>query len=821
MFGRRRGIMGRVNLPATGAQGAKGSENRRGRRGRGVEGALGGHGGMNASELFATLESRCLFSFSWTSEEVYLTELVNRARANPAAEAVRYGIDLAAGLTSGELARLAPQEPLAMNASLTEAARSHSLDMAQRDFFDHENPDGHDPTWRAQNAGYMGVAGENIAAGYDDVELVHIAWLESLGHRRNVLSLYDTFDESFHYDEFGPGAAHTAIGPFFDYFTEVFGVPTTPLTSILGVVYNDADSNNFYTIGEGMTNVRIDVALASAPDVVVGTYTTDPAGNYQIAVGAGEYTVTFTNLLNGTQRVASATVGAYNVKVDAQASQFNADADDYADAGDWAHAQLLVNGPAGEASIGGQIAITSDSDLFRYDSTTTALVNLVVVRTSETLNARFSLFGSVGNPISVSIDSGDGNDAFLAVNLVQGQSYYILVSSESGATFGAYNLNVQPQSNLTFNSALGQRLGVASGPSGLIRVTTINPGGDAVLFAGNGDGSWTGVQVQAASGSPAPTSNLATWIDPKDGRTYAAARSAQGLLLYTNISGSLWTYRNLTAELTGTPIPATVSSVVAMVGTDDVVRVAAFLDGGDMVLYQQTGEGESGGYQWSFENIAQDHLAAQSRTMPHFVGDVFGYVTSWNGLNVAGLDDSGNIQVVWWAPGLELWQTDNLSLSTGAPPLVGGLSPYLTPWNGINLSGINADGEVVVTWWVPGFEGNWRQNNLTQEFDGPALTASSVTTYVSSWGGLNVAGLDSNGDLIVYWWAPERTDIGWAITNLSLELPGGVRPVGKLSGHATATGVLNVFGADVDGHVVRFSWQVGGDWMFQDLTASV
>ncbi|HYE02508.1 MAG TPA: hypothetical protein VD963_04660, partial [Phycisphaerales bacterium] len=92
------------------------------------------------------LEPRTLMTFSWSADEVYLAELVNRARANPAAEAARLGLDLTLDLTPAELARLVPQEPLALNQYLTLAARAHSLDMAQRDFFDHINPDGLDPT---------------------------------------------------------------------------------------------------------------------------------------------------------------------------------------------------------------------------------------------------------------------------------------------------------------------------------------------------------------------------------------------------------------------------------------------------------------------------------------------------------------------------------------------------------------------------------------------------------------------------------------------------------------------------------------------------
>ncbi len=132
--------------------------------------------------MLDALEARTLMSgFSWTASEVYLAELVNRARANPLAEGALLGIDLAEDLEPEELLRLIPSEPLALNSLLTLAARAQSLDMAERDFFDHVNPDGLDPTDRANAQGYTGTAGENIAAGYAGIDEVHAAWLESVG----------------------------------------------------------------------------------------------------------------------------------------------------------------------------------------------------------------------------------------------------------------------------------------------------------------------------------------------------------------------------------------------------------------------------------------------------------------------------------------------------------------------------------------------------------------------------------------------------------------------------------------------------------------
>ena len=74
------------------------------------------------------------------------------------------------------------------DARLDKAAVLHSLDMGVRNFFDHVNPDGLDPTARAAAQGYPVGAGENIAYGYANARSVVLGWMGSAGHCRNILS---------------------------------------------------------------------------------------------------------------------------------------------------------------------------------------------------------------------------------------------------------------------------------------------------------------------------------------------------------------------------------------------------------------------------------------------------------------------------------------------------------------------------------------------------------------------------------------------------------------------------------------------------------
>ena len=71
---------------------------------------------------------------------------------------------------------------------LRTAARSHSTDMAKRDYFSHETPEGVTPWQRAADAGYANPSAENIAHGYPTAKAVVEAWLASSGHRANILN---------------------------------------------------------------------------------------------------------------------------------------------------------------------------------------------------------------------------------------------------------------------------------------------------------------------------------------------------------------------------------------------------------------------------------------------------------------------------------------------------------------------------------------------------------------------------------------------------------------------------------------------------------
>jgi uncharacterized protein YkwD len=93
----------------------------------------------------------------------------------------------ASGRTCGGEA-LPPTGALVWNDILFSASARHSLDMAERNYFAHQSPEGIDSAQRVSAEGYgWSAVGENIAAGYGSSDAVLAGWLASEGHCRNIM----------------------------------------------------------------------------------------------------------------------------------------------------------------------------------------------------------------------------------------------------------------------------------------------------------------------------------------------------------------------------------------------------------------------------------------------------------------------------------------------------------------------------------------------------------------------------------------------------------------------------------------------------------
>jgi Uncharacterized protein with SCP/PR1 domains len=78
--------------------------------------------------------------------------------------------------------------PLRGDSRLANAARAHSDDMAANKYFEHNSQDGSTPWDRIKRAGYSQPGAENIAMGYPTADAVMEGWMNSPGHRANILN---------------------------------------------------------------------------------------------------------------------------------------------------------------------------------------------------------------------------------------------------------------------------------------------------------------------------------------------------------------------------------------------------------------------------------------------------------------------------------------------------------------------------------------------------------------------------------------------------------------------------------------------------------
>ena len=72
---------------------------------------------------------------------------------------------------------------------LEKAAEDRMRDMEEMEYWAHVSPDGRSPfNWLKLRGYFFQYAGENLAAGFETTELLVSSWMESKGHRENILS---------------------------------------------------------------------------------------------------------------------------------------------------------------------------------------------------------------------------------------------------------------------------------------------------------------------------------------------------------------------------------------------------------------------------------------------------------------------------------------------------------------------------------------------------------------------------------------------------------------------------------------------------------
>jgi hypothetical protein len=245
---------------------------------------------------------RLLAGFQPTAVEQLFLELLNDARANPAAYGATIGLDL-----SG----VSPAQPLAFNPLLIQAARLHAQDMSARSYFGHTTPEGLNPGQRLSATGFAWAGwGESIAAGYPSPSsalsaLIIDAGIPSLGHRRHLLAIDSYFQT---HRQVGIGIVLNGTGPYRHYYTIDSASTSDSRSFLTGVVFSDGNGNGRYDLGEGLGGVTITVAG-------VGAVATFDSGGYSLPVNPGTYTVTASGGGLAAPVTRTVTVGSANYRL--------------------------------------------------------------------------------------------------------------------------------------------------------------------------------------------------------------------------------------------------------------------------------------------------------------------------------------------------------------------------------------------------------------------------------------------------------------------------------------------------------------------------
>ncbi len=397
-----------------------------------------------------------------------------------------------------------------------------------------------------------------------------------------------------------------------------------------------------------------------------------------------------------------------------------------------------------------------------------------------------------------------------------------------------------PDSGYSLLAKSGTVVSTVADAANTHNVVSLTDDGTLVVFSQG----WTATNLHRLTGAPVAIGEAAIWTDPATGLLNVSAIGERGefMLFERNPQGG-WTYFDLANE--GSPVLVSQRITGVRATTVFITREPSNLDQHVYIGYlvdtfaddvaktellyfaklsrnEQINDVQAVLPTWAFVNLTEQ-FEGRSITVPS-ISNLISYVTPWNALHFAGISSAGRVVSVWTAPSLNgQWQLSDLSnFADDAPTLdaASGLSVIQTSWRGINLTGIDTQGHISIVWWVPNFGGTWVASDLTAIASGPTLQPASLTGYGTSWNGMNYAGFDAQGELFVYWWAPATNT--WRADNLLDQVANASttpQATGRLTSYAAPRGALNLLGSAESGEVLRFSFTPGSPlWRAENLT---
>jgi hypothetical protein len=201
-------------------------------------------------------------------------------------------------------------------------------------------------------------------------------------------------------------------------------------------------------------------------------------------------------------------------------------------------------------------------------------------------------------------------------------------------------------------------------------------------------------------------------------------------------------------------------------------------------------------------------------------------VTAWQTPNgpfnvehVAGVDPMGDLIVFFWSPQHD-WQAVDASGVAGVKLSLGtAVTSWQTPDGPLNVehvAGVSDTGDLQVFFWSPRHD--WQAVNASQIAGRRVQPAAGLASWQTPDGPFNVehvAGVSDTGDLQVFLWSPRHD---WQAVNVSAVTSKRLRAVGN--GYQRRSGYENVeyvFGEGLNGEAIVFSWTPSTDWVATDF----
>lgn len=200
--------------------------------------------------------------------------------------------------------------------------------------------------------------------------------------------------------------------------------------------------------------------------------------------------------------------------------------------------------------------------------------------------------------------------------------------------------------------------------------------------------------------------------------------------------------------------PEFTNNMVVLARPDNLNILAVQNDFGELYLIGQVQNTIHNPFSFTYLYNLTHELSIRHNPAPHFQGAISAFVSPWGSHNITGVDADGHVWTLWTSPEFVGWQSTDLTAWIGAEPFAGNVTSFITTWNAFNMTGLDNSGRLTTLWWAPELgPGNWEVS-----FIGEGQTAWDTGVAIDSWfnqptQSLNFVGTNESGRVTVYTWS--------------------------------------------------------------------